>query len=61
MDEGTILVYFCPSTFSLTSLTPPPLPKVNIQNIQTVCAVGGGGVFSFFVENIQTDFKKMFM
>jgi hypothetical protein len=25
MDEGTILVYCCPSTFSLTSPPPPPL------------------------------------
>jgi len=40
MDEGTILVYFCPSTFSLTSL---PLPKVNLQYIHTVCGCGGGG------------------
>jgi hypothetical protein len=30
MDEGTILVYCCPSTFSLTS--PPPLPKLNVQS-----------------------------
>jgi hypothetical protein len=33
MDEGTILVYCCPSTFSLTSL--PHLPKFNVQYIQT--------------------------
>ncbi len=39
MKEGTILVYCCPSTFSLTS----PLPKVNVQFEQTVCGCGGGG------------------
>jgi hypothetical protein len=42
MDKGTILVYCCPSTFSLTSL-PPPLPKLNVQYTQTVCVCGGGG------------------
>ncbi len=37
---STPLVNCCPSIFSLTS----PLPKVNVQYIQTVCvAVGGGG------------------
>ncbi len=40
MDEGTILVYCCPCTFSLTS---SPLPKLNVQYIQTVCGCGGGG------------------
>jgi hypothetical protein len=36
MDEGTILVYnnnvyYCPSTFSLTSPAPSSLPKINVQ------------------------------
>jgi hypothetical protein len=36
----------CPSTFYLTSPTPPLLPKVNVQYIQTVCGCGGvGGVW----------------
>ncbi len=38
-----ILVYCCPSTIS--SLWPPPpspLPKLNVQFIQTVCVWGGG-------------------
>ncbi len=36
-----------PSTFSRTSPTPPPLPKVNVQYIQTVCGCGGvGGCWS---------------
>jgi hypothetical protein len=34
MEEGTILVYCCPSIFSLTSST---LPKLNVLFIQTVC------------------------
>ncbi len=39
MDEGTILVYCCP----LPSLwPPPPLPKLNVQYIQTVCGCGMG-------------------
>ncbi len=41
MDEGTILVYCCPSTFFLTS---SPLPKLYVQYIQIVCGCGGGGV-----------------
>ncbi len=42
MDEGTIFVYCCPSIFSLTS-PPSPLPKLNVQYIQTdsVCLRGG--------------------
>jgi hypothetical protein len=33
----------CPSTFSLTSPTPPPkVPKVKVQYIQTVCGCGRG-------------------
>ncbi len=32
MDEGTRLVYCCPSIFSLTS-PPSPLPKLNVQYI----------------------------
>jgi hypothetical protein len=43
MDEGTKLVYCCPSTFSVTS----PLPKLNVQYIQTVCGCDGGGGWGF--------------
>ncbi len=39
--EGTILVYCCPSIFSLTSPRPSPPPKLNVQYIQTVCVWGG--------------------
>jgi hypothetical protein len=35
---STQFVYCCPSTFSLTS---PPLPKLNVQYIQTVCGWEG--------------------
>jgi hypothetical protein len=38
MDKGTILVYCCPSSFSLT---PPPLLKLDVLYIQTVCVTGG--------------------
>jgi hypothetical protein len=45
---STLLVYCCPSTFSLTS-PPPPLPKLNVQYMQTVCGcVGGGGVVELY-------------
>jgi hypothetical protein len=35
-----LLVYCCPST---SLRPPPPLPKLNVQYIQTVCVWGGGG------------------
>jgi hypothetical protein len=54
MNEGTILVYYCPSTFSLTS---PPLPKLNLQYlVQSVCGCGGWGVLSCVVDHILQDF-----
>jgi hypothetical protein len=46
------LVNCCPSTFSLTSPTPSPLPKVDVQYIQTVCGWGGVGVLSCVVQTI---------
>ncbi len=55
MDEGTILVYFCPSTFSLTS---PPLPKLNVQYVQTVCVWGGGGL-NCAVDHILKEFYTL--
>jgi hypothetical protein len=61
MDEGTILVYCCPSTFSLNS-TSPPLPKQNVQYIQTVCGCGGGwGVSSCVVDHILQEFYTLFL
>ncbi len=54
MNEGTILVYNCPSTFSLTS---PPLHKLNVQYIPTMCGCkGGGGVLNFAVDHILQEF-----
>ncbi len=45
---GPPIANFCHSTFSLTSSTPPPLPKVNIQYIQSTqeyrqCGLWGRG------------------
>jgi hypothetical protein len=42
------LVFFDPSCvllplYLLSDLPPPPLPKVNVQYIQTVCGCGGWG------------------
>jgi hypothetical protein len=58
MDEGTILEYCFPSTFSLTS---PSLPKVNVNYIQTVCGCGGGGVLSCVVDHILQEFNTLFL
>jgi hypothetical protein len=48
---STPLVNCCPSTFSLISSTPPPLPKVNIHYLQTVFGCGGGGALSCVVDH----------
>ncbi len=58
---STPLVSCYLSTFSLTSHTPPPLPKVNVQYIQTVCGGGGGGVLSCVVEHILQEFNTLFL
>ncbi len=59
--HGTILVYSCPSTFSLTSPL-PPLSKVNVQYIQTMCGCwGGGGGLSCVVYHILQEFNTLFM
>ncbi len=64
MDEGTILVYCCPSTFSLTSFHPTPPPS------QTKCTLftnsmwlwgGGGGVLNCTVDNILQEFYTLFL
>jgi hypothetical protein len=58
MDEGTILVYCCPSTFSLT----PPLPKVNIQyHIYRQCVAVGEGVLKCVVDHILQKFNTLFL
>ncbi len=56
MEEGTILVYCCPSTVSLTS---PPS-----QNICTVYTVGycvGGGGLNCVVDYILQEFYTLFL
>ncbi len=58
---STPLLNCCPSTYSLTSPTPPPLPKVNVQYIQTVCGCGGGGVLSCVVDHILQEFNTLFL
>ncbi len=50
---STPLVNCCPYTFSLTSPTPSPLPKVNVQYIMyRQCVAVGGGVLSCVVDHI---------
>jgi hypothetical protein len=61
---STPLVYCCLSTFSLTFPHPSPLPKVNIQYMQTMfgCGVGGEGwVLSCFVDHILQEFYTLFL
>ncbi len=59
---STTLVYCCPPTFSLT-FPPPPLPKVNIQYIQTVCGCWGRwwGVLSCVVDLILEEYNTLFL
>ncbi len=57
----TVLVYCCLSTFSLTS---PPLPKLNVQCIQTLwgCGEGGGrGMLCCAVDHILQEFYTVFL
>jgi hypothetical protein len=56
---STPLVNCCPSTFSLTSASPPPLPKVNVQ-YNSVWLCGGGGL-SCTVDHILQEFNTMFL
>jgi hypothetical protein len=43
MDEGTIYTLVRLPLYLLSDLLPPaPLPKLNVQYIQTVCGLGGG-------------------
>ncbi len=49
--QSVMLVFSSRTTFSLTS-PPSPLPKVNVQYIQTVCGCGGLGVFRCVVAHI---------
>jgi hypothetical protein len=59
---STPLVNCCPSTFSLTSPTSHPLPKVNVQYIQTMCGWGvGGGVLSCVVDHILQEINSLFL
>jgi hypothetical protein len=55
----TPLVNCCPYTFSLTSPTSPPFPKVNVQYEQTVCGCGGW-VLCCVVDHIVQEFNSLF-
>jgi hypothetical protein len=60
MDEGTILVYCCPSTFSMTSPHPPELYVQYVQYV-TVGGGGGGGVLNCAVDHILQKFYTLFL
>jgi hypothetical protein len=51
------LVNCCPSTFSRTS----PLPKVNVQYIQTVFVCGGGGGDELCCRPYLQEFNTLFL
>jgi|LakMenE01Jun11ns_1017448.scaffolds.fasta_scaffold9084511_1 hypothetical protein len=60
MDEGTILMHCCPSTFSLTS----HLPSQTKGTIYTdsVCDCGGGwGLLSCVVDHTLQEFYTLFL
>jgi hypothetical protein len=62
MEEGTIhnLCTVAPLLYLLSDrLPPPPLP--NVQNIQTVCDCGGGGVLKCIVDHILQVFYTLFL
>jgi hypothetical protein len=52
MDEGTLLVYCCPSTFSLTSPPAPPFPKYCNCTVYTDSVWLGGGGLGYVVDHI---------
>jgi hypothetical protein len=53
---STPLVNCCLSTFSLTSPTPPPLPKVRERTVYTDRVWLVGGVLSCVVDHILQEF-----
>ncbi len=57
------LLWACavPSAFSLTSPTPPPLPKVNVQYIKTDSVWLWGGMLSCVVDHILQKFNTLFL
>jgi hypothetical protein len=64
MDEETILVYCCPSTFSLTSPPLPPPQSKRQYSINRQCvAVGGGSrwVLSCVVDHILQEYYTLFL
>jgi hypothetical protein len=62
---STPLVNDCPSTISLTFLTPlPPPPKKNIRTVFADCVWvwgGGGGVLSCVVDHILQEFNTQLL
>jgi hypothetical protein len=50
-----LVVYCCPSTFSLTSPSPSPLPKLNVHVYTDSVWLGGGGNGGWGVLNCAVD------
>ncbi len=64
MDEGTILVYCCPSTESTLSLTSSPLPPSQTKctvYTDSLCLLGGVGVLNCTVDHILQEFYTLFL
>jgi hypothetical protein len=65
MDEGTRNYTCVLLPLYLLSDLPPPLPKLNVQYIQTVWLCGGGevagGVLNYAVDHILLEFYTLFL
>jgi len=53
-------LYMC-TVAPLPSLWPPPLPKLNVQFIKTVCVWGGEGGVNYAVDHILPEFNTPFL
>jgi hypothetical protein len=60
MNEGILLVYCCPSTFSLTS-PPPSQTKCTVYKDSVWLWGGGWGVLNYVVDHILQEFYTLFL
>ncbi len=54
-------LYLCTVALLPSLWPPPPLPKLNVQLIQTVCGCGGWGVLNCAVDYILQEFYTLFL
>jgi hypothetical protein len=60
LSPWTKELYLC-TLAPLSSLWPPPLPKLNVQFIKTVCVWGGEGGVNYAVDHILQEFYTLFL